>query len=140
MCLDIIFVNDLQDQIGYKVFRKRNKKIHGCLYENPMSGEHYPIKRWITDSNEVVIWKPLDMKIRYQPGFHIYHRLESAIKQLGIYSKSYIDSYCIFKVKYRKIVVVGAQDPTLCQNKQDAETVIVAKEMKLLEEIKVATH
>lgn len=129
MCLDIIFANNLEDQVGYKVFKKIDGKIHGCVYPNPHKGR-YPIRKWIIDNCDKIIY--ISEKLSYKTGFHIYSDLDSAIQQ----KKCSFGDCCIFKVKYRKIVSIGAQDPSLKQDSRYAKPVIVAREMMLLKEIK----
>lgn len=134
MCLDILLVKDLESQIGYKVFKKIDGKIYGSIYHH--IDKPYKKKVWIKDENLKPIYSndPISIGFSYPTGFHIYQDLKSAIEHV----KSFCNKeHCIFKVKYRQVVAIGKQDPTCYQVKDNAKIVIIAKEMMLLEEIKI---
>ena len=101
--------------IGYKIF---DKSQTGRLYSMFQGrGKAYPRGIWLKEEDYryehiTIIGSPGG--VEYPPGFHIYAKRPLAIGER------------IYKVKYRGAHTVGFQD---------CERVLVAKEMKILEEI-----
>jgi len=118
MCLDIKDSKiDLvyNKKYGYKIFQKSNTgSIVGQYFLR-----YYKIGEW----NKAPKIKLKDyMRNLYEGGFHILHSLEDAKKWKKCYNHLYI-----FKIEFRNVVATG---------KQRGLKIIVAREMKILKEVK----
>jgi len=104
--------------IGYKYFNIEYNKLF-----TPFKGraKSIPINIWVREKDYRTIYTNFlvtEIRERYKPGFHIY-------KNKRIVRSPILVQY---KVEYRNVVATGMQSKD--------EPTIVAKEMKVLEEVK----
>lgn len=127
MCLNRpIDIKKIQNKgIGWKVFKKYGNSIFGLYQWTKFSTR----KTFIDESRLSLYYESADGY--YTTGFHIFDKKEDAIK-LANY-KNTCDSqkpYIVYRVKYSNITAYGSQDLAGYQ-----ETVVVAREMKLLRKV-----
>jgi hypothetical protein len=123
MCLVNIIDFKITKDEGYKVFRIKNGKPCG-LYRS--KNVQYKKNRWYKSTNKVIesYWA----NIRYKSGFHIYKNITSARDLKRDFRGDFPSGkFAIYKVQFKDVVAKG---------RESKGKVIVAKQMKLIEEVK----
>ena len=129
MCLT--FIRDRKPEItsgvGFKVFQKRKDGTLSSDCRQTKAIRKRGIWLKATGTKKVTIWT-VSTDGGYKAGFHIFNAKTGAKKWRGAKKwKGGGDHYAVYKVKYRKATCIGAQD---------GWKIIVAKEMRILEEVK----
>lgn len=122
MCLDEVQKQEkLPSGFGYKVFHKKGK-----LLEGEFSRGERPIGKWLNekDSRRSQSYTSIGYVTSYHFGFHVF-KTRKGIAEWGASPDFGLVTY---RVRYRKAHTMGTQH---------GHTVIVAREIKILEEIKI---
>ena len=119
MCLTYKMDFKITKDEGYKVFRIKNGKPCGLFRSKNVQ---YRKNRWYKSTNKVIenFWAD----IRYKSGFHIYKNITSARNLKRCFLRGTV---AIYKVQFKDVVAKG---------REFKGKVIVAKQMKLIEEVK----
>jgi len=131
MCLDVLYEKTRTDIThGYKVFRIKNGKIYGELFNpdgTPSYGYHFPYKtdKWYEAGNYIIDENGDIGNVVYLTGFHIFIDEKDAEAWRNFYSENKAE-YKILEVEVNNIVASGQQR----FDNRKAET-IVAKRMKV---------
>jgi hypothetical protein len=132
MCLDTVDEKPRKNiKYGYKVFNIDHNEIYGEFYSlegYSYNKTIYNLNKWYKSTDEILIAN--DNKL-YRSGFHTFIRFKDA----KTWITSNRRSQKIFKVEIKNIVASGKQH--FCSNMEYVYLVdtVVAKEMKILEEV-----